>query len=797
MPTLEALPQPFPSNLDHLWAKSPTSRAPRGESLVEHTWRVLVRLRDLRQLRPALADQVGQPQLWSWLFWACLLHDLGKSLPAFQARLRKETRDSPAAKQWAKHRHEVFSLAFVDWVFPQGTEGRAWVIAAIATHHRDQTEIEDAYPREEDAQLDAMLRTLPREDACAIFDWLATCARPWAHQLGFTDLDPAQPALSRDQAVQLLAQEGARLIRRALDVFSRWSSNQPETTRHSALLLRGLITQADHAASAYVGTIRAFRATPAALRQQWQSLIPHYHAHQQRAESTEGSAVLIAPTGSGKTEAALLWAAAQGAPRLFYTLPYQASMNAMWRRLARIFHPRDVQLQHGRGLLALYRLLMEIDPTLDEKKAHKQALWRENLVRLHHSPIHIFSPYQMLKAAYRLDGYEGMWTDFHGAAFVLDEIHAYEPARLALIFAMMRRLREAHAARFFVMSATLPSIILEQLRAAIGDFALIRADAELYAASTRHTLFIRQGDLLDPHHWQDIVAAACEGLAVLVCVNTVSRAQYAAQRLRAALPNAEVVLLHGRFNARDRSLREKRLLNAVSTRAQHRRPIALVATQVIEVSLDVDFDVLFTDPAPLEALVQRFGRVNRRGRRQPTAPVNVFTQPTDDRRPYDQRLVEAALRVLQPHHGKPIAEDCISTWLDAIYSDSTIRTNWLRDFEHAQREFVHTTLDRLRAFQAADKRTEELFYRAFDGVEVLPACLQGEWHGLPATLAQELLVPLRHAQLARLRRTGRVLRERYPIVVDVPYRGDEHGIGLDLSVLSSTPSADAFEEDGA
>ena len=77
--------------------------------------------------------------------------------------------------------------------------------------------------------------------------------------------------------------------------------------------------------------------------------------------------------------------------------------------------------------------------------------------------------------------------------------------------------------------------------------------------------------------------------------------------------NIQTELLHGRFNMRDRSEKEQIIRNATGSKSDARRPIVLVATQAVEVSLDIDLDTIYTEPAPLEALVQRFGRINRRG----------------------------------------------------------------------------------------------------------------------------------------------------------------------------------------
>lgn len=782
-------PQPWPDDLDDVWAKSPASGEARGETLAEHTWQVLQRLADLRRLRPTLDQALGQPELWSRLFWACLLHDLGKCAPGFQSKLRPDLRHTAAARAWAQHRHEVFSLAFVDWVLPEACEARAWVIAGIVSHHRDRDAIEQAYPPESAPQLEEIIASIPSDVIGRIYDWLCACARPWADALGMT-IAPAAPATPRDAAVSHVRDNGAAAILRALQDYARWSRRldpcAPPTT--AALILRGLITQSDHTASARAGAIRPARCDATTLRQKW-AHITRYAAHQERCAWTVGSALLVSPTGSGKTEAALLWACAQGAPRLFYTLPYQASMNAMWRRLSSTFDPRDVQMQHGRGLLALYRLLMESEP--DPAEALRQARWRRRLARLHHAPVQVFSPYQMLKAMFRLKGYEGMLADFHGAAFIFDEVHAYEPGRLAMIVEMARHLRARYDARFLVMSATFPSLIRDVLNDALGQPTIIQADAELYRAYCRHHLHVREGELFDEVNWRAVVAAARQGRSVLICVNTVARAQAAFQRMRAGLPEAEVILLHGRFNMRDRSARERRIRQAVGAQSAQRRPVVLIATQVVEVSLDIDLDTIFTDPAPLEALVQRFGRVNRRRLIRPAAPVYVFAQPIVDQRPYAADLVEASLRLLRRQDDRPILEDCIADWLDAIYVGD-IRERWLKMYRHARDEFLASCVATLRPFQS-DDAIEETFYRAFDGVEVLPKSLEGEYADLREShpvLAQELLVPIRYGQLVQIERAGRLVRRAHPTLVDVPYRGAEDGVGLDLGALRARASVE-------
>ncbi len=192
-----------------------------------------------------------------------------------------------------------------------------------------------------------------------------------------------------------------------------------------------------------------------------------------------------------------------------------------------------------------------MDSEQGPKSALQDAKWRKNLTKLHACPIKVFSPYQMMKVVYQIKGFEGMLTDYAQAAFIFDEIHAYDPDRLAIILCLVKYLREHCGARFFIMSATFPSILQNIMADIIGDQEPIIAEQELFEQFRRHHLRLLEGDLLE-QGIDRIVTDVKQGKSVLVCCNTVQRAQDVQAILLKRLPPEQVELIHSRFTISDR-----------------------------------------------------------------------------------------------------------------------------------------------------------------------------------------------------------------------------------------------------
>jgi len=183
------------------------------------------------------------------------------------------------------------------------------------------------------------------------------------------------------------------------------------------------------------------------------------------------------------------------------------------------------------------------------------------------------------------------------------------------------------------MSATLPSYMIEKLEAVMNDPKVIRdKEGENLKRVTVKLLENVDPSIITLDNYR-------KGKSVIHCCNTVGAAVKIYQTLSQKVDSKDIVLYHGRFNLEDRG----KILSRITS---NNRPKIIVATQTIEISLDIDYDVLVTEAAPIDSLAQRFGRINRQGT-NPDGKVFVYPQEENSASIYPPRIVNKALELLE------------------------------------------------------------------------------------------------------------------------------------------------------
>ncbi|MEU7002679.1 CRISPR-associated helicase Cas3' [Nonomuraea sp. NPDC046570] len=718
---------------------------------------------------PCLDDGL-RPLFWTAVELAALTHDGGKLPTGFQDMLAGRIR------VWGE-RHEVLSLGFLPSLIHDPDLLR-WVATAVATHHRPLygepgRDLMGLYGDCDVAELRKRIGPIPPRAVPELEEWF----RHTAQAEGLPMADP--PRAQLDTATLLETAYGLLGA-----VLEQWEERVAPDRGLTAVLLQGAVTLADHLSSAH-GWLSLTQPLDGSFRtlldrrfaDQGRTLRPH----QVRAETRRGHLLLRAPTGSGKTEAVLLWAATQvtdlaqetgGVPRVFFVLPYLSSINAMADRLQDLFQaPGTVGVAHSKA--ASYHLAASIAPEDGDETdqdndpcrvdAATKAVSRAAATKLFHESVRVATPYQLLRAALAGPAHSGILIDAANSVFVLDELHVYDPQRLGCILASAR-LWERLGGRIAVVSATLPDVLSDLFTQTLTHPVHL-VDAEGLDLPPRHRLRTRDHHLTDPSALTEIRSRLTRDASVLVVANNVAQAlelfEELAPDVEERYGEGSALLLHSRFRRGDRNGIEQNIRDRFGTDLRNRRPGLLVATQCVEVSLDLDFDVLLTAAAPLEALLQRFGRVNRLAARLP-ADVIVHHPCWTTRRNapgadyadgiYPREPVETAWQLLAAHADAVVDEANATAWLNHIYA-----TTWGASWREEVRDYCEAFTRRLLTFRRPfDSRSEltAVFDELFDGTE---AILANDRDAYADALAQASGQP----------KAGRLLADEY--LIPMPY----------------------------
>lgn len=465
--------------------------------------------------------------------------------------------------------------------------------------------------------------------------------------------------------------------------------------------------------SGIAGTARIFGGIRPLLPES--ALPSHLQERIDRLPLAPGLAIIEAPTGSGKTEAALAYAwrllSAGLADSLIFALPTQATANAMLGRLGKLAgklfeDSPNLLLAHGsarfnKEFAQLKRRGLE-DAVEPDGWTQCRAWLAESRKRVFLGQIGVCTIDQVLLSVLPVKHRFVRGFGLGRSVLIIDEVHAYDAYMYGLLEEVLRQQRLAGASAV-LLSATLPADqklqlcnawqsgeqggndtampypLISWIGAHGSQFFDLKDEEKPQPIDVRIECLRLDGLKPDDDLLSRIIKAAESGVQVAVICNLVNDAQHVARSLREK-SDMPVDLFHSRYRLKERQGIEDRIIRRYGPEGLRDQGSILVATQVVEQSLDVDFDWLITQICPADLLFQRMGRLHRHrcDSRPPgfTKPVCTVILPTDGDYGYTGKIY-ANTRVLWRTEQKLAAAPegrirfpaAYREWIEAVYQN--------------------------------------------------------------------------------------------------------------------------------
>lgn len=411
-----------------------------------------------------------------------------------------------------------------------------------------------------------------------------------------------------------------------------------------------------------------------------------------------------APTGSGKTEASLIWASNKSKhSKIFYLLPTKVTSNAIYSRLKNYFGENNTAVVHSSAFLF-------------QKEEHTDDYsYLEYLKdKTFFKNISVCTIDQILTQGFNL-GYWELKT-FHqfNSKIIIDEIHLYEPYTLGLIISTIKYLKNEFGATFYLMSATMPSKLKQILSKTLGkDETKFIFDKE-FLKSARNEFITTDKNINEL--FSNIISNVKNGKKVLCVVNTVNEAIRIYEELNKKLEKYSVMCYHSRFIVKDRLEKEETILSWENSTVKD--GCLLIATQVVEVSLDIDYDILYTENAPIDAIIQRAGRVNRKRDKDDTKVIVFPHIEITSKYVYNvKNILQDTFSLLKKNNKKKLTENNLVNFVDEVYKDFILED----DSEYKKALKIYDEIQEQKHYIKDVTADEEVFTRkGLDTVDIIP-----------------------------------------------------------------------------
>ena len=431
-------------------------------------------------------------------------------------------------------------------------------------------------------------------------------------------------------------------------------------------------------------------------------------------DNKDKNIIVIASTGIGKTEGALLWA---GDSKTFYTLPIKVSINAIYERIKiqEYYDKEKITILHSDAVSELMKEDADFGDAMEKYDKSKKLSY----------PFTVCTIDQLFYFVFKSLGTEIFPATLKYSKIIIDEIQSYTPEITAFILYGLKVINDL-GGQFCIMTATLPPIIKELMERENIKFetpkTFIKEDENGNSIKRHFIKFIEFKEEEKDFNYDEILEKAKNKKVLIIC-NTVRRSQDVYRKLKEKnKQNTEINLLHSRFIFRDRKIKEKIIQDFASTKEEKRNNDAgiWISTQIVEASLDIDFDILYTDMCSADSLLQRMGRCYRNRIYEKDEP-NIFIYDTKvgvgngKNSVCDLELYERAIRFIIEYNDNIFTEEQKLEYIEKVYN-----TKDLEKSDYLER--INKNYEALKKLSPAfiDKSQATDLFRAIDSITVMP-----------------------------------------------------------------------------
>nr|WP_300006006.1 CRISPR-associated helicase Cas3' [Tissierella sp.] len=632
------------------------------ETIQEHTDNLLRNYEQFKTIYPDIDIN------WELLYLACIYHDIGKMNKDFQDKIKgKKIKDEVP--------HAFLSAGLIpkkEIISKFGKDGMKILTNSIIFHHERKFKVN----RDTNYELiNEKIRDL--EEEFLKFEY--------------------------DKVKEL------RTIKFPISYYSddRITDKDGKDVFYEYIKIKGMLNRIDHASSGYemVEYPNDFlEGNLNNLLDFWKEKDPNSawnDLQNYMIDNRDQNIIAIAQTGAGKTEAALLWI---GNSKGFFTLPLKVAINAIYDRIRDDIVKEDIEERVG---------MLHSDSFSEYiKRSDEEGLSRYfDRTRLLSLPLTITTLDQLFDFVYKYRGFELKLATLSYSKIVIDEIQMYSSDLVAYLIYGLKLITEI-GGKFSIVTATFPPVfktLLEREKIKfISPEPFIESDNKI-----RHSLKIID-NLITPEF---IIEKAITRNKILVICNTVKTAQDLYKDLKDSFEVENLNLIHSYFTKEDRQIKEEEIIRIGHKDCRDKG--IWIGTQILEASLDIDFDILITELSDVNGLFQRLGRCYRkRYLRQNEYNAYVFTGGEERIRGIgfvvDKDIFKISKEIIKDIDG-PLSESKKIEIINKTYTMEKLKdTEYFKDIEG--------TIEYLKSIYVNEKNKADVrkMFRNINNISIIP-----------------------------------------------------------------------------